>query len=153
MYYMSLMITPPVRPKGFGKKPNKYYTLHTGVNNIFALSIDESDKTSVVGFKKKDDANFISGMIETYYIEMNEWPEMNNGSMYLPVSKNNGFLQHIAIVEVDFEDLKIICTRNILNLISVDNIITIDDKYSFSGNLYKFDAPISFYKDRFQEFM
>ena len=152
---MAIFIPPPVRPspKGYGNKPSTYYTLHSSANDIFAISINESEHTSVIGFRRKNDALFMGEMIEMYYKENQEWPKMDNGSLYLPASMNTGVLSCINIGEVDFEDLKLACTRNIMNLVSVDSIISTDGRYSFSGNLYKFEAPVSFYQDRFEEFM
>jgi hypothetical protein len=152
---MSAIIRPPVRPrpKGFGSKPNNYYTLHSAENNAFTLRLNEDDRTSMVGFKFKNDAKFIAQMIETYYVNTQEWPE-TYGDLILPKPVDrNVDLTYLYIHRWDFEDLKIVCTRNMLDLISVDGIVDTKNGHSFTGNLFKFDAPAQFYQDRFEELM
>jgi hypothetical protein len=153
---MSSIIVPPttvIRPKNYGRKPNNYYTLHSKANDIFSIKIDECDKTTVVGFKNRSDAIFIGKMIETNFLDTNEWPDTrNSGKLFLPKSKVDN-MQFVFIHQWDFEDLKVTCTGNIMDLVSVDGIIDKDSSYSFTGNLYKFDAPIEFYRDRFEEFL
>jgi hypothetical protein len=151
-----MALSPPtniIRPKGFGRKPNNYYTLHSKQNDIFSIKIEECDKTTVVGFKNKSDADFIAKMIETHFLETNEWPyTRNEGTLMLPKSKVEN-LQYVFVHQWDFEDLKLTCTGNIMDMVSVDGIIDRNSTYSFTGNLYKFEAPLDFYKDRFESFL
>ena len=152
---MSVTVPPKLitRAKGFGRKPNNYFTLHSGKNNIFSIKIDECEKTTVVGFKNKSDAVFIGKMVETYFIETNEWPDTrNSGNLILPKSRVDT-MQFLAIVQWDFEDLKVTCTSNMMDMVSVDGIIDRDSSYRFSGNLFKFEAPLEFYQERFEEVM
>jgi hypothetical protein len=153
---MSSIILPPTkitRPKGFGKKPNNYFTLHSKSNDIFSIKIKECEKTTVVGFKHMSDAIFIGKMIETHFMETNEWPDTRNeGTLILPQSKIND-MQFVIVNQWDFEDLKLTCTANIMDLVSVDGIIDNTRDFRFSGNLYKFDAPVEFYQERFEELL
>lgn len=155
-FYMSALVPPLsiTRPKGFGRKPNNYWTLHSAGNNAFTLRLNEELRTSVVGFKKKDDAVFIAKMIETHYIIKKEWPD-THGELILPTSQIqvNENLTYLYIHKWDFEDLKVLCTRNVMDLISVENLIKTEQGYSFEGNLFKFDGSLEFYKDRFEEYM
>jgi hypothetical protein len=142
-----------IRPKGFGKKPNNYFTLHSKSNDIFTIKIKECEKTTVVGFKHINDAIFIGKMIETYYMETNEWPDTRNeGTLILPKSKIND-MQFVIVNQWEFEDLKLTCTANIMDLVSVDAIIDNNRDFRFSGNLYKFEADTDFYRERFEEFL
>ena len=106
---------------------------------------------AVVGFRDITDALTISNMIETYYVERKEWPDMSQiGTLILP----EGRLKELAYVFVrqwEFDDLKLECTRNILDLASVDEILEKAPSYSFSGDLFKFSAPPEFYQNRFNE--
>jgi hypothetical protein len=153
---MPSIIQPPtkiIRPKGFGKKPNNYFTLHSKSNDIFTIKIKECEKTTVVGFKHMSDAIFIGKMIETYYMETNEWPDTRNeGTLILPKSKIND-MQFVIVNQCEFEDLKLTCTANIMDLVSVDAIIDNNRDFRFSGNLYKFEADTDFYRERFEEFL
>lgn len=148
-------ISPPLtrpRPKGFGRKPNNYYTLHSDGNNAFTLRLNDDSRTSVVGFKSRTDAKFIAQMIETYYVNKKEWPE-TYGELILPnPADRNVDLNYLYIHKWDFEDLKLVCTRNILDMISVEGIVDTKNGHSFTGNLYKFEAPSIFYQERFEEF-
>jgi len=60
-------------------------------------------------------------------------------------------LVYIFIREWEFDDLKFECTRNILDMISVDQILKKKSSYSFSGNTFQFSAPVEFYQNRFNE--
>jgi len=151
---MATISRPPTRPRPSvrtNQKPTKYYTLHSNPNNAFTLKINEDIRMAVVGFRDITDALTISNMIETYYVERKEWPDMSQiGTLILP----EGRLKELAYVFVrqwEFDDLKLECTRNILDLASVDEILEKAPSYSFSGDLFKFSAPPEFYQNRFNE--
>ena len=152
---MSLITRPPTisRPKGFGKKPNNYFTLHTKSNDIFSIKIQECEKTTAVAFKNKSDALFIGKMIETHFLQTNEWPDTRDSdTLILPTSAIND-MNFVVVYQWDFEDLKLTCTANILDMVSVDGIIDKNKEFRFSGNLYKFEAPVEFYQERFEELL
>jgi hypothetical protein len=107
----------------------------------------------MVGFKAKNDAIFIGQMIETHYLQNKEWPETHGALMLPNPPDRNAELSCLYIHSWDFEDLKIVCTRNMLDLISVDEIVNAKNGHSFTGNLFKFDAPAQFYQERFEELM
>ena len=99
------------------------------------------------------DAIFIGKMIETHFMETSEWPNTRNeGTLVLPQSKI-GDMQLVIVHQWDFEDLKLTCTANIMDLVSVDGIIDNNMNFRFSGNLYKFEAPVEFYQERFEELL
>jgi hypothetical protein len=124
------------------------------MNDAFTLRINEKSRTAVVGFTKWDDAILIGKMMETHYIRKKEWPDMQSaGSLILPSASEAQVLRILYIQEWEFDDLKLLCTRNILDMISVDDILDQKTSYSFSGNSYTFNAPTDFYRDRFEEFM
>jgi len=154
--YIKMALSPPtdiIRPKSYGRKPNNYYTLHSKQNDIFSIKIKECEKTTVVGFKNRSDAIFIAQMIETHFMDTNEWPDTRNeGTLFLPKSKVHD-LELVVMHEWDFEDLKFTCTANIMDMVSVDGIIDNNSHFSFSGNLYKFEADLDFYKERFEQFL
>ena len=152
---MSVIIPPTtsIRPKGFGRKPNNYFTLHSKQNDIFSIKIEECEKTTVVAFRNGSDAVFIGKMIETSFMQTNEWPETrNSGTLVLPQSQIDT-MNLVIVHQWDFEDLKVTCTANIMDMVSVDGIIDKESTYRFSGNLYKFEAPIEFYQERFENLM
>lgn len=151
---MATISVPPVRPTRVSQtnqKPRKYYTIHSNANNAFTLKINEDIRTAVVGFRDITDAFTISNMIETHYIEKKEWPDTSQvGTLVLPEGRLED-LAHVFIRQWDFEDLKLECTRNILDMISVDEILKKKASYSFAGNLFRFSAPPEFYQNRFNE--
>ena len=148
---------PPVRPvaplkTGRGGRP--YYTIHSKPNDVFSLKLDENVSTAIVGFKKWDDAFFIGQMIETHFERQHELPDTRLvGQLVLPGYSNSHDLNYIFIRKWAFEDLKMTCTSNFLNLISVDDIIKkkATSGYTFAGNVYSFEAPLEFYKDRLND--
>lgn len=154
---MAGILTPPVKPRvklETLQQGKKYFTIQTTPNNVFTLKAHEEARTSVVGFKKWDDAFLISKMIETHYNEQKEWPVLEIGkTIVLPGSRPSDVLRQLYIQEWDFEELKFECTRNIIDFISVERIINKKTTYSFNGYQYTFSAPIEFYMNRFDELL
>jgi hypothetical protein len=152
---MAIVLKPPTKPRGFTptkQKPVKYYTIHSNANDAFTLKIDETTRTSIVSFRQWDDAFFIGKMIETHYIQENEWPDTRQaGSLVLPNSRVGDILKHVYIQEWNYDDLKVRCTENTLDMVTVDAILKKKSSYSFSGSQLTFDAPPEFYRMRFDQ--
>ena len=92
-------------------------------------------------------------MIESYFLRQNELPDTNEvGTLILPMSEQKvDVLNYLFIQEWKFEDLKVMCTRNVLDMVSVQDILSSRGGYSFTGVVYKFEAPPDFYQERFEE--
>ena len=151
---MATISAPPAKPlvkARTNQKPNKHYTIHSNMNNAFTLKINDDIRTAVVGFRDLADAYTISTMIETHYIEKKEWPDTSQvGTLVLPEGRIAD-LVYVFIREWEIDDLKLECTRNILDMISVEEILKKKASYSFSGKLFRFSAPPEFYQNRFNE--
>lgn len=151
-----LTAAPPARPQSAARtnqKARKYYTIHSNLNNAFTLRLNEDVRTAVVGFRDLDDAVLIGTMIETHFVEKKEWPDTTRtGTLVLPEGRLAN-LVHIFIRQWDFDDLKLECTKNILDMISVDEIARKSTSYSFEGSLFKFEATPEFYMKRFNELL
>ena len=149
--------TPPMRPRKLmetNQRPKTHYTIHSKPNDAFTIRPSHKSQTAIVGFHKFDDAMFIGKMIETYYIRQKELPDTKEvGTLILPNSdQEHDVLHYVYIQEWKFDELKLMCTRNVLDVVSVQNIInSIGGGYSFSGSIYKFEAPLEFYQERFEE--
>ena len=154
---MAGILSPPMKPqmkRQTNQQGKKYFTIQRTPNHVFTLKGHEDAKISIVGFKKWDDAFLISKMIETHYIEQNEWPTIELGqSMVFPTSRPSDVLRHLYIQEWDFEELKYECTRNIIDFMSIERIINKKTTYSFNGYQYTFSAPVEFYMNRFDELL
>jgi len=154
---MAGILSPPMKPRvklQTNQQGKKYFTIQRTPNHVFTLKGREDTRTSIVGFKKWDDAFLISKMIETHYIEQNEWPTIELGqSMVFPTSRPGDVLRHLYIQEWDFEELKFECTRNIIDFMTIERIINKKSTYSFNGNHYTFSAPVEFYMNRFDELL
>jgi hypothetical protein len=152
---MSLVAAPPIRPHGSARtnqKPLRYYTIHSHANDAFTLKIDDTTRTSVVSFRKWDDALLIGKMIETHYIQQKEWPDTRQvGSLVLPNSRVGDVLKHVYMQEWDYDELKVMCTENTLDMITVDAILKKKSSYSFAGSQLRFEAPTEFYRMRFDQ--
>ena len=154
---MAVILSPPAKPRvkiETIQRGKKYFTIQTNQNHVFTLKAHDNARTSVVGFKKWDDAFFISKMIETYYNEQKEWPVLEIGkTIVLPESRPSDVLRHLYIQEWEFEELKFECTRNILDFMSIERIVNKKTTYSFNGYQYTFSAPVEFYMIRFDELL
>lgn len=150
------VISPPKKPRGFVKtsrKPVYHYTLHSKPNDVFTLKPEEN-RTAIVAFNKWDDAFLLGQMMESYYIQQKEFPLFKADEMLIlpgPTSKNS--LTYLYLQQWNFEDLKVTCTKNVLDIITVENLKEILDGYSISGSVYKLEAPVDFYKIRFEELL
>lgn len=152
----STVMAPPKKPRRLAKtipKPKNFFTLHTNSNDAFTLKLSTDTKTSVVGFKDWDDALFIGKMIETYFIREKAWPDTKEeGSLTLPSAMVGDVLHHVYIQKWDFDELKLTCTKNFLDLIGVDGIVKKKlGGYTFDGNVYRFSADWDFYRTRLSE--
>jgi hypothetical protein len=155
MIIAALAVAPPRKPRlsaRTNQKPKTYWTLHTQPNDAFTLKISDKVRTSIVGFKDIDDAIFIGKMIETHFVRQKEWPDTRvEGSLVLPSSQVGDVLHHIYVQKWEFNELKLTCTKNFLDMLSVESIINTKNGYSFEGSAFKFEAPLDFYKDRLFE--
>lgn len=147
-------IAPPTRPRvqlPTAQTQRRYYTIHSNRNNAFTLKLNDDARTAIVGFAELNDAVRIGNMIETYFVEKKEWPDTHEaGQLILPTGRLED-LTYIFIQKWEFDDLKINCTKNFLDFIGVEKIVPRNSTYSLNGSLYKFDAPIEFYRDRLGE--
>jgi hypothetical protein len=144
--------TPTLTPKKTGgRDKRKFYTIHSHPNRAFSFKMSEDHKTSIVGFKTYDHAVFIGSMIETHFVQKKEWPDTQIiGNLILPNTFSKD-LKHVQIKKWIFEDLKLTCTRNILDLITVEDIVDSPSGFSFMGSNYMFEADTEFYQERFEE--
>jgi hypothetical protein len=150
------VVAPPKKPKSTTKtnqKSKNFFTIHTHPNHAFTLKLTEDDKTSVVGFRDWDDALLIGKMLETHFNMQNEWPDTRDtGTLTLPSANHTGILRYTYIQKWEFNELELICTKNFLNFIGVEDIVNKKNQgYSFDGNVYKFEADIDFYRERIGE--
>ena len=120
-----------------------------GANNVWVTRPKES-KSAVVAFRRIDDAVLFGSMIETYFTYSQEWPSTDLLILPAPRIKELG---DIFLQKWEFDDLKLNCTRNMLDMISVDKISKARESYTFNGDQYIFDAPLDFYQNRFNELL
>ena len=154
----SVSTAPPKKPVPRARTRDrelKYYTLHTNQNNAFTLIMNDTSRTGIVGFKEWDDAMLIGRMLETHYVRQLEWPDTKiEGQLTLPAAMGPpDVLRHLYIQTWQFDELKLLCTSNVLDMISVDGIASKKSGYSFEGSVFRFEAPPDFYKLRFNELM
>jgi hypothetical protein len=106
----------------------------------------------VVAFKNIEEAVLVGCMIETHFMHHKEWPDFDLSDMVLPSSRVED-LRNIFLRKWEFDELKLTCTQNMLDMISVDEISKHQTSYTFSGNQYKFRAELEFYQNRFNELL
>jgi len=97
----------------------------------------------------------VGNMIETYFREQKELPDtFSEGPLILPKPKIASDLSFLFLHEWDeFDDLKMMCTKNSLNMCSVFEVSNTKSGFSFNGALYSFSAPPEFYMQRFEELL
>ena len=120
-----------------------------GANNVWVTRPVDS-KSAVVAFRRIDDAVLFGSMIETYFTHSQEWP--GTDLLILPAPRVKG-LDNIFLQKWEFDDLKLNCTRNMLDMIGVEKISKARESYTFNGDHYIFDAPLDFYQNRFNELL
>ena len=151
---MALTIAPPKTPRNRTRvrSGGKFqWTIHNHPNHAFSIRMNENSQTALVSFKRVEDAVLVGRMIEKHYIMQKEWPE-TEGQLMLPSVSKDSPLEFLFCRRWDLEDLKIECTKNILDMVSVDGIINKKNgNFSLTGNVYKFEAPPDFYRVRFEE--
>jgi hypothetical protein len=153
----SITLPPPTKPRQSVKtnqRSRKYYTLHTGVNDAFTLRVNEQARTSIVGFTEWDNAMFVGKMLESYFVDQMEWPATYEvGSLILPTGRGGDVLRHLYIQQWEFDELKLTCTKNFLDMISIDYIVKKKGQggYVFAGNAISFEADPDFYRHRLGE--
>lgn len=153
-----MAVITPIKPKiliSTDQDNSRYYTIHSSKNKAFGTRVNNKSKTSIVGFRQWDDAFLISKMIETNFISKKEWPETEeDGSVVLPTSAiHDDILRAVYIQEWEFDNLKLTCTLNFLDMISVDEIVTKKGKHMFQGHILRFEAPIEVYQARLEDLM
>lgn len=152
-----MTVNRPPRPRGFSRvrtieKPPHYYTIQSTNNNAFTLNLKNRERTAIVSFRNIDDAILIGRMIDSYYIRQNELPDTREGELILPSPLSEDLL-NVYLQQWDFDELKVMCTRNLLDIIAVETIMNTKRGYTFSGATYSLDAPLGFYQMRFEELL
>ena len=153
-----MTVNRPPRPRGFTRartieKPRQYYTIQSTSNNAFTMNLKERERTAIVSFRNIDDASLIARMIDSYYIRQKELPDTRDGELILPSPMSEKDLLSVYLQQWDFEDLKVMCTRNLLDIIAVETIMDTKKGYNFSGATYLLEAPLGFYQMRFEELL
>jgi hypothetical protein len=154
---MNITLPPPVKPRSStrtNQRNRKYYTLHTTGNDAFTLRVNEQARTSIVGFTDWDNAMFVGKMLESYFINEMEWPRTYEmGTLILPAGRGGDVLRHLYIQQWDFVELQVTCTKNFLDMISIDDIVKrkAQGGYVFTGKAHTFEADPDFYRQRLGE--
>jgi hypothetical protein len=150
---MALTIAPPVNPKiqVRTRRGGKFYwTIHTHPNHAFSVRMNENSPTALVAFKHVENALLVGRMVEKHYIVQKDWPD-TEGQIILPAVTGDSPLNFLFCRKWDFEELKVECTKNCLNMVTIDRILNNKKGIAFNGNVLSFDAPLDFYKMRFDE--
>jgi len=147
----SLLVPPPTRPLPTRRGGKFYWTIHTHPNNVFTVWPREDKPTAVVGFKKPEHALLIGHMIERHYVINKEWPDTSN-KLILPAPRNETEdLNFLFLQRWDFNDLQEKCSKNFLNMVSVDDLELTKDGFNFDGKLLTFEAPVEFLVESLEE--
>lgn len=154
---MSITLVPPVkpsRPLKTGRGQKVAYTIHQTPNKVYAIRPkDQTLSVSIVSFVHSENARLVAGMFEEYRRRTKSWPDFmedHDECLILP-SNSNRLLQELTVIKWDLNDLKFYCCNNMLDLITLSSMKSTDRGFSIRGESYKFDAPLEFYQERFNE--
>jgi hypothetical protein len=143
----SIIVPPPVKPSGKVRTSwggRKYFTIHVHPNMAFTIRMNEESNTAIVGFKNPDNALLTGKMIEAYYMKANEWPD-TTGRIILPQPHGGDDLAFLFLRQWDAKELELTCTKNFLNMVSVENVENTKTGFNFEGQMYSFEATQEFY--------
>lgn len=150
-----LTVAPPrmLVPGHKNGKRQKYYTIHTKDTDIFTLTVDPDDLTCVMAFKSKHNAVFVANMIETYYVEEKQWPDVHDpNTLILPKGKLTD-LVHSSVKEWTLDSLTHLCRDNVLDFLSISQIMK-DGEFKFIMRRVSCLADdAEFYKNRFEQLL
>jgi hypothetical protein len=140
---------PPIMAKSYGDRgPKKLFTINSDKNRLFTI---RSDNTAVLGFKDRNDALFVSKMIETHIIHENEWPDILSDKLVLPSGIDYAELHHVYIQEWEPDAMFRMCVGNFLELFTVSEISDKNSSINFSGQLSSFTESDEYYRKRLAE--
>ena len=130
MVILCSIIAPPPPPTKIKKaktipRSNKYYTIHSHMNNVFGVKIKDETPSLMVGFKNYEDAFLMARMLETYYNYNENLPvPCKVNEFVLPSSEESvPELNKLTILHNDTDNLR----RNI-HKINPNDIISIHYK-------------------------
>lgn len=133
------------------------YTIDKHPNKIYGIRPkNESLKICVVSFNNISHAYLMAGMMEEHKRRTSEWPpllqEDGNNSFMLPDYNSTVHdMYELSVTKWDKDELSVHCTKNMLDLLILTRITPTKSGYNIGGDSYSFNAPIEFYKDRFDE--
>jgi hypothetical protein len=134
--------------------PRTYWTIHSKPNRAFSMLTNQCVRTSLMGFYRREDAQMVGSMIETHVARQKSWPSVNliDNALWLPAPTSTE-LNHLYLCTWSYEDIKLLCTRNMLDLITVEAITrkANGEGYSLSGSSIHYEATTAFYQERFDE--
>lgn len=144
------MLTIRKSPKSRVLYNQKFFTIHTNVNNAYTMKPKSNERTCMVAFKNSHDAILVGGMIEEYYNYTREWPDFEKVGLRLPHGTIK-VLNHLEMRASTFDSIKEECARNVLNIFLIEAIHRNKDAYSMRGSIIQLNNTLDFYKARFDE--
>jgi hypothetical protein len=153
-YTMAVLIKPPPIKFKTDRTNKKFWTLHYTSNKVLGFTAEP--KTLVIGFAKQNDAIIVGKNIENHVITKQEWPDFSEFPEFNLQGSKPGTLDFLVTKQWDFDDLKIWCTLNCLDFVSVERMSkrhVNSSTWQLSGAKYGFDAPYELYQQRFEELL
>lgn len=133
----------PVQNKRFGEN-KKYYTLHFD-KQVFTV---QKNGTSLVSFRKRDDAVRFGKMLETHFDMMHDWPTIDFEETILYKNTKSNRLKYINTRAWEEEQIRNFCVRNFFNMLDIHSF---EDDNRLVGNLVSWEADPYFYSRLFDD--
>jgi hypothetical protein len=133
----------PVQNKRFGGD-KRYYTLHFD-KRVFTV---QKNGTSLVSFRKKDDAVRFGKMLETHFDMMHSWPTIDFEETVLYRNTKSHRLKYINTRSWEEDQLRNFCVRNFFNMLDIHRF---EDDNRLVGNTITWEADPYFYGRLFDD--
>jgi len=103
--------------------------------------------TTLMAFKRYQDAEFIGEALEAQYMVNKEWPDLTAESFSIfSAPFETGSPTILDIVPEDFDILKSTCINWNLNMCTIDEIVNRKSTIEFRGEILSFTVPIGYYQ-------
>ena len=123
----------------------RYYTLHFD-KRVFTV---QKNGTSLVSFRKRDDAVRFGKMLETHFEMMHAWPTIDFEETILYKNTRSPRLKYINTRSWEKEEhIRNFCVRNFFNMLDIHKF---EDDNRLVGNFVSWEADPYFYSRLFDD--
>ena len=116
-------------------------------NQRVPMTLRIQKHTTLITFKRYQDAELISEALETQYMVQKQWPDLTSEDFSVfryPIGSGPPTI--LDIVPQEYDRLKDICTMWNLNMCVIEEIKQKKSSLNFTGDILSFTAPVEYYR-------